>query len=267
MQLPLHITELVALSIDFEVLAPVIFIILYFISQFLGGGDKEKKAKKKQEKREAAERGKQSPMDSAEAEADEEARARRIREEIQRKIAERRAAENAGGGQQQAPVSTRRYDPNLPEHAQRRDFSGSPDIAREVPERLPPRRVEPTQTPTPAPRRIADQEPRVRASSFENAMAEQRRNLERASQAREEAFRQARSIERGVAATNLRLVEAHEARSAERRAALLTPAALRREILDELRDPETARKAIVLREVLGPPLGARNSIDPADRHF
>jgi hypothetical protein len=267
MHFPFPITELVALSIDFEVLAPVIFIILYFLSQFLGGGDKEKKAKKKQEKREAAQRGKQSPMDSAQADADEEARARRIREEIQRKIAERRAAEGAGGGQQQAPTSSPRYDPTLPEHAQRRDFSSSPDIAREVPERLPPRRVEPTTPPAPAPRRVAEQEPRVRANSFESAMAEQRRQLERASQAREDAFRQARSIERGVAATNLRLLEAREARSAERRAALLTPDALRREILDELRDPETARKAIVLREVLGPPLGMRKSSDPVDRNF
>ena len=98
-----------AASFDWETLVPVLFFVLYGIAQLLS-------AKKKGQGQEEQEQD----LDDAAMEE----RARRIREEIRRKIEERRQAQQ-GSAPQPSPAQYRgaeykRYDPTVPEGQQRR---------------------------------------------------------------------------------------------------------------------------------------------------
>lgn len=156
-------------------------------------------------------------------------RTRRIREDIRRRIAER---QRGAGGEQTAP------EPQM-ETAPASQWGGEdeapPPLRREVvTEDAPP----PFSTPAPA----------------------------TASAARFEVQRQAEILEQQAAmADRLRDLEAMKA-AAQRRAAFealsVSQATVQREktrgaLLDDLRDPEALRRAFILREVLGPPVGLR----------
>ena len=148
-------------------------------------------------------------------------RTRRIREEIQRKIADRQA----GGAEAEPP-------PFAPEPELR------PEPAAYAPE------------PPPVPRSvIAERAPEAAAAL-----------------ARLEVQRQAEVLEQQAAlADRLRDLESMKA-AAQRRAAFealsVSQATVQREktrgaLLDDLRDPQALRRAMILREVLGPPVALR----------
>lgn len=159
-------------------------------------------------------------------------RTRRIREDIQRRIAER---QRGGSGEQTRPAPQMETPP-ASQWAGEDD--APPPLRREVvAEQDAPR---PFATPSPAPASAG-------ASRFE-------------------AHRQAEILEQQAAmAERLRDLETMKA-AAQRRAAFealsVSQTTVQREktrgaVLDDLRDPDALRRAFILREVLGPPVGLR----------
>ena len=152
---------------------------------------------------------------------DQEERARRIREEIQRKIAERRRGQAPA-----APPPLPNFDPFRPV------------FQEEAP---------PVATPPPRP---AFAPPVVEAAPFEDtaALERQRRmaeELERLEEQRREARRRANQVR----------AETEKAAAAASSAA--TAAFGVRGVTAELRDPRALRRAFVLREVLSAPMALR----------
>jgi hypothetical protein len=195
-----------AASFDWETLIPVIFFILYGIAQFLG-------SKKKGDAVE--EEGDEPRVDPVE-------RARQIREEIRRKIEERR--QEMEGGQPRPIHEARRvaHDPAVPE-VQRRE----PVLA----------------APGPAPSPQASMMQRLEA---------QRQKLEDARRQQREAHQQALRIEQQAGAFH------HKELGIRKKEDGPLPAdVLRGQLLAGLRSPAGLRNAVLYREILDPPLGLR----------
>lgn len=157
---------------------------------------------------------------------DEDERARRIREEIRRKIAERRAETGESPVPEPEPAA---YDEPPP--LMRDEPVAPPVVTRSV---------------------IAERAPEAAAA------------LQR--QERFDAQRQAEILEQQAAmADRMRELEAMKA-AAQRRAAFealsVSQTTVQREktrgaVLEDLRDPQALRRAFILREVLGPPVSLR----------
>lgn len=158
---------------------------------------------------------------------DHEERARQIREEIRRKIAERRG--QAAPAPEAPPPPLPRFDPFRPVFQE--DAAPVPPPLRPV-ETAPVREI-------------------VVAQADDSALERQRQlaeQLERLEEQRREARRQAARMQE----------ERARAASAARAAAAPAGAALGvRGIGAELRDPRALRRAFVLREVLGAPVASR----------
>lgn len=205
-----------AASFDWETLLPVVFFVLYGIAQLLGS--KKKGAPAEEEEQD---------------EIDMEERARQIREEIRRKIEERRQARD---GQPPQPVPQQgrpRYDPTLPESQQRRTLQPAPQ--------------RPVMQPQPVARR-APEPVLSRQPSLEERLQEQRAILEKARREQQAAKAKARQM---MAAAGARREKARQ----EVRVA--ATGNLRSQLLADLRNPSSTRKAVLLREVLGTPLGLK----------
>lgn len=244
-------------SFDWEALLPILFFVLYGLSQFFGGRKGE----------EAEEGGEERDVDAQE-------RARQIREEIRRKVQARRKGAGQGAeperGHAQSPPSGG-YDPTVPEGQQRRQRS--PAHARErkelshnrkelsQPERKAARDPRESQreewnSPVPGPRpgEIGTDGP----SLLERKLAEQRKRLEESRRQQEAAHRKAQSIrkkagvEEGSIGSGLEAVP-RSAYTIEK----WKPSALRAAVLSGLRDPKTIRQAVLYREILDPPVGMR----------
>lgn len=156
-------------------------------------------------------------------------RTRRIREDIQRRIAERQR----GGGGEQTPAAPQMETAPASQWAGEDD--APPPLRREVVrEDAPP----PFSTPAPATAGAARFEVQRQAEILEQqaAMAERLRDLEamKAAAQRRAAF-EALSVSQTT-------VQRERTRGA---------------LLEDLRDPEALRRAFILREVLGPPVGLR----------
>ncbi|MEX0325015.1 MAG: hypothetical protein AB3N33_02885 [Puniceicoccaceae bacterium] len=211
-----------AASFDWETLLPVVFFVLYGIAQLLGS---KKKKNQPQE-------------DDYQEDVDMEERARQIREEIRRKIEERKQAREGQSPQAPQPIPQQRrarYDPTLPETQQRR---------APAPEPAP---VRPVIQPEPVARR-APEPVMARPSSLEQQLQEQRAILERARREQQEAKAKARQM--------LADVGAGEKKAGTRRTATAS-GNLRDDLLADLQNPSSTRKAILLREVLGTPMGLK----------
>jgi hypothetical protein len=218
-------------SFDWEALLPILFFVIYAISQVVGG-------KKK---------GDEETLDPEEEETDAMERARQIREEIRRKIAERQGggSERSTGTAQAAPAPRSSYDPTVPEPLQR----NQPAPVREP---VPPPRAAPVPQP-------ATVEPAAASSDdggILKRLHEQRRRLAEARREQEKARQSARAMEnRAFAKTSAQqrkksmLVEAPAVQS--------RATGVRSALLADLTDPVSIRKAIVLREVLDKPVGLR----------
>jgi GAF domain-containing protein len=189
----------------------------------------------------AAREEERNPQPASMAEADDETRAEQVREEIRRKIAARRAGTALPEPALQEPVSKER----LP-------MESVPEPRFELPPVLRPRpAVGPTDTfggpMIPALRR-RDEAPQVEVSPVAVATETLEASLERQEQ------------------LAIKLQELADQRAlAERRAAavVVTQAAVARhalagdELRRDLRDPRSLRRAMILREVLGAPVGLR----------
>lgn len=176
----------------------------------------------------------QERHDDETVDSDEQRRTREIQEAIRRKIAERR-----GGS---VPPTT------------------APDVFQRT--EAPPQPVRPSPEASPLPtgplgdfgRRVLDQLERKLPPPEPSRLPQvNRREVER----QEQLAEQLRLAEEAKIQASRRA--AHLA--AEQRAALQAETALRavarKQLLGELRDPENLRRAFVLREVLGPPVGLR----------
>jgi hypothetical protein len=217
-----------AASFDWEALVPILFFVLYGIFQLLGSKKKGNAADEEPE------------MDDGAMEE----RARRIREEIRRKIEERRQPQQ-DRTPQTAPASRREveYDPTVPEGQQRR-----PQVQ---PRTLQPQKqARPVQRPEPVPAWQPQPVPVTAGqSSLEKRLQEQRALLEKSRREREEARSRAKEIE-----------DAAGVRKKKRGAYAIAEepsGALRKSLLVGLRDPMSVRRAVLYREILDPPLGLR----------
>lgn len=160
------------------------------------------------------------------ADFDQEERNRRIREEIQRKIAERRGQ---GAPSAPPPMPPPRLDPFRPV------------FREEVAPPPPPLRPEPAPMPPPMPAPAAAYED-ASALERQRRLAEQLQELE---EQRREARRQAERARGQLAAPALAAASIGGAPVGSRSVAA------------ELRDPRALRRAFVLREVLAAPVGLR----------
>lgn len=159
----------------------------------------------------------------------EERRTREVQEDIRRKIAARRAGRTveAPPAPEAPPPLVMREDPTVlpvPEPLKR--------MLRELEQRVQPA-PEPVAPPPLADRSRSELERQQRLADEMKALEEQRALVARR-------------------AANIAALKAEEARS---QGALR--AAARGRVLDDLRDPESLRRAFVLREVLGTPVGLR----------
>lgn len=229
-----------ALSFDWEALLPILFFLLYGLSQFFGGRGEQEDEGGSPEK---------GGGKGSEAMREAEERARKIREEIRRKMAERREQAQGRGGATARPASEPEYDPTVPETAGRRqrwaeeameESSGTSGGARES-------------GAGESGRSIGGE------SGIERRLAEQRRRLEESRRKQEEARAQARQIERKAQVQQGAIGSGNEVGSAVRPwgEELPTPSGLRSALLAGIRDPKEIRKAILYREVLEPPVSMR----------
>jgi hypothetical protein len=175
--------------------------------------------------REAELRKSQQPASMAEGDADDEMRAEQVREEIRRKIAERRG--------EQAPAEWS-PPPLMPEPEEERTFRSPP--IEEPPEMdVPP--------PVLAPARTRQPEPafQVASETLEASLVRQEllaQELQSLNEQRVLASRRAAVVAEGEAVIARRDLAGNELRH-------------------DLRDPRSLRRAMVLREVLGPPVAMR----------
>jgi hypothetical protein len=220
---PVH---LLAVSFDWEALIPILFFLLYGLAQFFGskkkGGEEE------------------IPVEDEEA-VDPMERARQIREDIQRKIQERRDAAGTAtdptmGRQPQVQPP---YDPTVPESA--------PQPAQSPPPNTP----QPVQRAQPA-------AGSSRELNIEERLRRQQERLREARKRQEEARRKARSMQdRAGLGQGRQLLQPVKRSKAAAAPDLLRPAALRQQVIDGVRDPNSLRKAILYQEILGTPVSLR----------
>jgi hypothetical protein len=208
-----------AASFDWETLAPVIFFILYGLAQLFG---KKKKPQHSEEEEEPE-------VDPAE-------RARRIREEIRRRIEERRQEQDGG---MPRPVDRPAYDPTVPDTQQSRPVVQFPQQSR---------RSEPPVQPTrPAQPVFQKTEKTV---GLEQQLAEQRRILAEAQRKQKEARQQAQQMLHDAGAQADAAIQRDRAKAVGAKR-------LKKQLLSGLRDTNGLRKAVLYREILDPPLGMR----------
>lgn len=218
---PVHF---LAVSFDWEALLPIIFFLLYGLAQFFGTKKKDGEEEIPVEEEETVD-----PME----------RARQIREEIQRKIQERRDAAGSPTDptQGQQPQVRPPYDPTVPE-------SGG-----HSPEPVSVDRSQPVQRSQPA-------AGSSRELNIEERLRKQRERLREARKRQEEARLKARSMqERAGVRQGRQLLQ--PVRRAQAAPDLLRPAALRQQVIDGVRDPNSLRKAILYQEILGTPVSLR----------
>lgn len=167
-----------------------------------------------------------SPRNREGTDIDQEERARRIREEIQRKIAERR-------GQAHAPSAPAAPPPPLP------TFDPFRPVFQEEARPLPP----PLRPPEP----VTPREP-VAAYDDTAALERQRRLAEQMEQLEEQRREARRAAQRAFDSTEQQAATTQTAQAAGLGARLLSA---------ELRDPRTLRRAFLMREVLDAPVALR----------
>jgi len=229
--LPEHF--LTAASFDWDTLVPILFFVLYGIAQLFG-------AKNKKRKREEAAAEEEPEVDPAE-------RARQIREEIRRKIEERR---QMAEGSTPRPVDRPRrvaYDPTLPESQQRPRPLSQPRPASRPIAPIPQARPEPTMM---------------------QRLEEQRQRLEDARKQQREAHQKAMRMEQEAGAFHHKALGAKATREVgafrhkELGVGKKSPGHSKEDnfhnqVLAGLRGPKALRKAVLYREILGPPVGLR----------
>ena len=212
-----------AASFDWEGLVPVLFFVLYGIAQFIGSKKKKDAAREDE---------------GAEPEADFAERTRQIREEIRRKIEERQRAQE-GGTRQAAPQQGRPvYDPTLPDGQPR---PRQPAVARQS---------------APKPKPIVVHQPEFRGagdlqSNLEKRLEKQKKVLENTRKQQADAVIRARQIVEAAGARRATLQRTKDQTN------LAITKTFRHQLLAELDNPLTVRRAVLYKEILDTPLGLR----------
>ncbi len=226
-------------SFDWEKLLPLVFFALYGLAQLIGSMKKGKQQQEEQPETDVAER------------------ARQVREEIRRKIAERRRAAEGQGGQ----PATRpyHYDPTQPDgqkplfHPAPKPHQDPARMQREQPRRRETRREEPAWS--------GDSGSRM--SSLEKRLEEQRKILEQSRRQQREAREKARSMERNAGVRDITAGEVgtdeigSSGSSVREHPETIRNRRIRHNILSDLSHPDGLKKAVLYREIIGPPLGLR----------
>lgn len=204
-----------AISFDWEALIPILFFLLYGLAQFFGS------------KKDAA-----APEEEAvPEEVDPLERARQIREEIKRKMEERRK-----GSREEGTVSTQ---------SRERPVGPSPVPSGHARESLP----------SPAPRPVPSHASPAHETGIEERLRHQQARLEESRKRQVEARKKAREMEKKAG------VPSHRSKAAKPLDAyrlVAPPSVLRRELITGLRDPNSLRKAVLYREILDSPVGLRS---------
>lgn len=197
-----------AVSFDWEALLPLLLFLLYGLSQFLG-------SRKKGSEEEVYEEP--DPDRAAEEE-----RARQVREEIRRRVAQRQASEShevTSVERQQQPAST-----------------------------IPAQRSPSEERPQPVPTRGSGD------GGMIARLTDQKRRLELARREKAKAERETRSIFDKARRSGSR----YKRRAAKGELAeLVDTSNVRDDVLRILSDPANARRGILLTEILGPPVGSK----------
>ena len=257
-----------AFSIDWEAIIPIILFILYGLGNVLGGR-KKRDEDDEDDGADALEQPQRQGQGQPGQPAPASDRARRIQEEIRRKIAER-TGQPVGGPMGEGEARTG-YDPTVPEHMQRRaeaEQPASPLVGRydpNLPENMQRRVNEPGEAPTrptltlPSQRReTAEQQTPSRdgtpalspAEAIQRRLAEQRARAEETARERAAAERRAAAIARKAGVKQQAAIAAAEVRAGS----------IAAQVRQDLRDPVATRRAIVLNEILGTPTGLRKKV-------
>lgn len=188
-----------AFSFDWEALLPVLLILFYGISQFIGSRSKP------------SEENSEEMEELARAAREEEERAKQIRDEIRRRVSGRKTADaGAGGGSQAAPASIRPADRG----PARQQKSSMPSVRKEK---------------APSVRGWQSQEP---GNSLESQLREQRLRMEQTARERRKAEQQARRTAAALSDEREASAAMPDTRMAESvRAILANPANARQGIL------------------------------------
>jgi len=265
---PWH-SPLIAAGFDWESLLPLLFFVLYGLAQFLGAKkEAEQKNKKKGETYdEAAKAARERQRQDRERELAENTR--RIQEEIRRKIAQRRGQTPASTPSAAAPHG------GLPQsEGPRRLVSARP--SRPMDSAVERSQLQPA-SPTPAPQPRPSFGPLFGPdmlggdgpAELERALREQRELLEQRGREREAAHARALSMMQptqplqgkpasvGTGPRGKTWGASAAAAARAREAATVARAPIRTQVLSALAMPQSARRAVVLSEVLGPPVGLR----------
>jgi len=221
-------TELIqiAAGIDFDSIAPFVFVILIVASQIFGILKKKKR------------QGNEEP------DVDAIDRARQIREEIRRKIEERRQEMDPGTTRTVNAPQKRAYDPTLPDGKQRRtvQMPQQPVHQRPVVQRTEPARPVVQAAPAQSVRR---------QPSLEEQLAEQRKRLELAQRQQKEARSKGKQMLKDSR------VETH-AREERAWGSEAASGNFKQQLLGGLMTKNGLRKAVLYREILDRPLGLRD---------
>ncbi len=210
-----------AASFDWDTLGPLIFLVIAVLAQLAS------KMKKKDGSTED------------EPEVDAEERARRIREEIRRKIQERKQAEEIQSKPLGHPPRRVAYDPTLPEDLQRRP-SQAPPVKTLQPQSLRP--ITQKHMPVAPP-------PAKKVASLQDRLGEQMKLLEQSRKKQKEAVEKANRIKRAALAG--------KTRDSKKSVRVMTGGNFREQLVAGLRHPDSIRRAVLYKEILDKPLGLR----------
>ncbi len=235
---------------DWEALIPLVFIILYALSQIIG-------SRKKKDKKKPSQPSSASPAERQQ-ETEQESRARQIREEIQRKIAERRQQTEVPAQRGLSESSAPRYDPTRPEQEQRRTPAAAAQRRKLEDNRRSAGDVARRELAPSAPQTPADDP----TAAVHRELSKQRERLTASRREREAAHRKARDIMRQGQSWD---TPGSVAPDFSWDITDMSPARYRSDLIRLLSDPAGAQKAVLFREVLGPPLAYRDPTSPHER--
>ena len=230
-----------AASFDWETLVPIVFFLLAGLAQLFSSMKKKNG---------------QETSGEEEPDVDPMERARQIREEIRRKIEERKQAGEARSAPETAQQRRRSYDPTVPESPQRRTVfvpgQQWDEAPREEPRQRPqPQTAQAREGERPAIGKKADSV-RAQQESMQRRLEHQRQRLQDSLRKQKEVRDQARKMGRAVGVRKQSLLEEPDEGSPA-----MATTALRSQLLSGLRDNDGLRKAVIYREILDPPLGLR----------
>ncbi|MGE9296864.1 MAG: hypothetical protein ACQKBV_11305 [Puniceicoccales bacterium] len=219
-----------------DIVVPIIVFIVWLVGQ-LGGA----LSKKNQDEAQEDQQRPFTPLNDPSN--DDDARTRRIQEEIRRKIAERRG-QSPDQDQQPAPPPLRREAPAAPPPLRREPARGNYDTTWGEESAYSTGETRRDESPSFA--------PSAPARDYAAELEEQRRR-------REETERAAQRARQRVGNQMQSMLGGEIGSRSRRRSSSHSGTALSRRVRNQLTDPRAAREAFVYMEILGTPVGQRHN--------